>query len=773
MSNSDKHDMDRYFNDPEYRRKKIDRKKGDEAHSRIDHVKNWYHNQGEIIKYGIIAGAFLLLLAVAFFFYLYQGIPSIEELENPKTATATLIKSRDGVVLDKFYKENRTYVPIEDISPHVVDALIATEDHRFYQHWGIDMIRTLAIPYHLIQGEIEGGSTLTQQLARNLYKKIGRDFSVVRKLREMITAIDIEQHYTKREIIELYLNTVEFPNSAFGIEAAAQTHYGKSAEDLTISEAAMMVGSVNAVYAYNPRLFPARAKSRRNLVLAQMNKRGFISDEVFNNLRQDSVRLDYHPPSQSETESQYFAQYVRQKVQDWAKKNNYNLETDGLVIHTTIDSRMQYYAQKAVEEKLDSLQTIFENEWTSPGGSYMDQLWEEYPSFLKSFIRETDRYKNAFSKYNTDQESVVFDSLLADEAFVDSVKRARTKLQAGFVAIDPVNGNIRAWVGGKNYGNVQYDHVYQSRRQTGSTFKPFVYTVAIDNGFKPYHKISKYPSTFTYSDGRKWSPSDPSIPEGPDKLPLRQGLARSLNNVTINLLPELSGAPNATRVEQLAPAARKIKQMAMNFGIDLKGTQAYPSIALGTAKASLLEMVSAYTTFANQGVHVEPIAITRIEDKQGNIVKEYNAQSREEVISPETAYMMIDMMRGVIRGGEGYYGTGVRLRYKYNVQQDVAGKTGTTQNAADNWFVAMMPHLVMGAWVGGEDRRIRFPTWSRTGQGAHTALPIVGRFINLATSDPDVPWSYDAFESPPGFIMPKPPEEQGINTWQNNQRIDW
>lgn len=769
--------MDRYFNDPEYRREKIEAQKkenNNKGTSRFHQAHNWYKNQGEIIKYGIIAAAIILIFIVTFFIYLYQGLPSIKELENPKTATATLIKSRDGVVLDKFYEENRTYVPIEDISPHVVDALIATEDHRFYEHWGIDMVRTLAIPYHLIQGEVEGGSTLTQQLARNLYKKIGRDFSVIRKLREMITAVDIEQHYTKREIIELYLNTVEFPNSAFGIEAASETHYGKPAKDLTISESAMMIGSVNAVYAYNPRLFPERARNRRNVVLAQMRKRGFINDKAYQSLSQDSVRLDYHPPSKSETESQYFGQYVRKQVQDWAKENNYNLDTDGLVIHTTIDSRLQLYAQQAVEEKLDSLQVIFEDEWTSPNGEYMDQLWNKYPNFFKSFMRETDRYKNGFSKYDTDQESVVFDSLLADEAYVDSLKHARTKLEAGFVAIDPVNGNIRAWVGGNNYGNVQYDHVYQSKRQTGSTFKPFVYTVAIDNGFKPYHKFSKYPSKFYDSSGRVWAPSDPSLPEGPDEIPLRQGLARSLNNVTVGLLPEIAGAPGTTKLEDLQPAARKIKQMAINFGIDLKGTQAYPSIALGTAKASLLEMVSAYTTFANQGVHVEPIAITRIEDKQGNIVKEYNVQSREEVISPETAYIMVDMMRGVIRGGEDYYGTGVRLRSTYKVQQDVAGKTGTTQNAADNWFVAMMPHLVMGAWVGGEDRRIRFPTWSRTGQGAHTALPMVGRFINLATSDPDAPWSYDAFESPPGFVMPKPPEEgDDNNTWQNNQRIDW
>jgi penicillin-binding protein 1A len=775
MSNSN-NDMDRYFSDPEYRRNKVDAQK--EASTQSDSsgfekTKTWYQNQTNTFKYGTAAAGVIVLLFIAFFIYLYQGLPSIKELENPKTASATLILSRDGVVLDKYFTENRTYVPIKEISPYAVEALIATEDHRFYDHWGIDMVRTLAIPYHLMQGEVEGGSTLTQQLARNLYKKIGRDFSVVRKLREMITAIDIEQNYTKREIIELYLNTVEFPNSAFGIETASQTHYGKPAKDLTLTESAMLVGSVNAVYAYNPRLFPERAMSRRNVVLSQMNKRGLLSNQAFTTLRQDSIKLDYHPPSKSSTESRYFGQYIRQTIENWAKENNYNLDTDGLTIHTTIDSRLQEYAQQAVEEKLDSLQVIFEDEWTSTNGEYMDQLWEKYPRFLKSFIRETNRYKNGFSKYDTKQESVVFDSLLADKAYVDSLKRARTKLEAGFVAIDPNNGNIRAWIGGSNYGSVQYDHVFQSRRQTGSTFKPFVYAVAIDNGYKPYHKLSKYPSKFYDRSGRVWDPKDPSIPEGPEMISLRQGLARSLNNITVGLLPEIAGAPETTKLEDLQPAARKIKQMASNFGIDMSNTPAYPSIALGTAQASLLELVSAYTTFANEGVHVDPIAITRIEDKQGNIVKEYQDESRQEVISPETAYMMVDMLRGVIRGGEDYYGTGVRLRATYNVQQDVAGKTGTTQNAADNWFVAMMPHLVMGAWVGGEDRRIRFPTWSRTGQGAHTALPMVGQFIKLASSDPDVNWSKDSFKSPPGFVMPEAPEEGANSNWQNNQRIDW
>lgn len=777
-------EVDRYFSDPAYRRKKVAERNGKGGNNSSGNHKSkgtsfFNAEQNNILRYAGIALLVVALFVIGFIIFLFQGLPPTESLENPKTATASVVRSRDGVVLDRYYTENRTDVPIEQISPHVIDALVATEDHRFYNHWGIDMVRTMAIPFHLLRGSVQGGSTITQQLARNLYRiEIGLEFSVVRKLREMITAIEIEQKYTKREILEMYLNTVEFPNSAFGIESAAQTHYGKNAKDLTIAEAATLVGSLNAVYYYNPRINPDNSTRRRNTVLYLMKERGFISQDVYQKLHNEPIALNYNPPSKSGRENRYFGEYIRKQVDEWTEENGYDLFTDGLTIYTTIDSRLQKSAERAVREKLDSLQVIFEDEWTSPGGNYMDVLWERYPQFLKNFIRTTDRYKNGFTKYNTDQESVVFDSLMADEAYVDSVKRVKTRLQAGFVAIEPANGNILAWVGGADYGNVQYDHVYQSRRQTGSTFKPFVYAVAIDNGYQPYHKFSKYPTKYYDRKGKAWDPKDPSVPSGPEMVPLRQALARSLNNVTVRLLPEIAGAPNTTRLEDLEPAARKIKHMASNFGINMQGVPPYPSIALGTAQASLLEMVSAYTTFANEGVHIEPVAITRIEDKEGNIIKEYHPEYQQEVISPETAYIMIDMMRGVIRGGDGYHGTGVRLRNTYNVQQDVAGKTGTTQNSADNWFIAMMPHVVMGSWVGGEDRKIRFRTDLRysIGQGARTALPIVGRFINLATSNPDIPWNYEPFSPPPGFVMPIDPEaanNENPSKGKTKGRIGW
>lgn len=769
MSHPNNIDQERYFNDPEYRKqiaKEFDKRSTSNSRLRQAII---------VVGCALVLG---LMIISTYGFILFQGLPSIDQLENPETAIASEVRSRDGVVLDKYFTENRTWVRYQDISPYATQALISTEDHRFYNHWGMDMFRTLAIPINILRGRIEGGSTLSQQLARNLYKEIGLKFSVNRKFREMITAVQIEKNYTKKEIIEMYLNTVEYSNSAFGIEAASRTHFNKSSKDLNILEAATLVGSVNAVYAYNPRLFPERSKQRRNIVLRLMNRQGYISGSELIGYSKLDIDLDYQPPSKSGRVNRYFGEYVRQKIATWAEDNGYNLFTDGLVIHTTIDSRLQAHAERAVQVKLDSLQNIFEREWTSSGsGIYMDRLWEKYPSFLDSFLEDTDEYKNGFQTYQTSIRKVVLDSLKMDSIFVDSVLKSRTRLEASFVGIDPSNGNIMAWVGGSNYGNVQFDHVYQARRQAGSTFKPFVYAVAIDNGYKPYHTFSKYPTKYYDRNGNVWDPKDETVASGPINISLREALARSLNNITVRLLPEIAGEPGTNELWKLDPAARKIKAMASNLGIDMSKTPAYPSLALGTAEVSLLEITSAYTTFANEGVHIDPIAITRIEDREGNVLVEYHPEYKQEVISPETAYLMVDMMRGVIRGGDGYNGTGVRLRNVYGVRQDIAGKTGTTQNSADNWFIAMTPHLVMGSWVGGEDRRIRFPTDRAysIGQGARTALPIVGTFINFVTEDPLAYWNYDAFSPPAGFIMPEEPNKNRNEMAGDNNKgtIGW
>lgn len=692
---------------------------------------------GILVLIGLVSGGI-------FFIYLIQGLPSLEELENPRTDMASFVMSRDGEVLDQYFTENRRAVRYDEISSHVIDALIATEDHRYYGHWGMDMYRTLSIPYHILRGDPQGGSTISQQLARNLYRQIGREVSVRRKLREIITAVQIERNYTKKEIIEMYLNTVEFSNSAYGIETAALTHFNKPASDLNIVEAATLIGSLKAVSMYNPRTRPDNARSRRNVVLALMTRHGFINAEDYQALRDQEIVLDYNPPFRQSQQTRYFGAYVRQQVSDWAEANGYDLERDGLVIHTTIDSRMQQHAQRALDNQVQQVQSEFERVWTNE--KPFDELNDRFPRILESFIQETDTYREKVADGSSPDDAL--DELKTNEAFVDSLMDRRYRVEGGFVGIDPATGHVLTWVGGTDYGQIQRDNVYQSRRQTGSTFKPFVYAVAIDNGYRPHHRFSSYPISFFDDSGARWSPRDPPGATYDDQMTLRDALARSSNNVTVRLLPELAGNPGTNRLEELTPAVHRIADLAEQMGF--RGNiERYPSIVLGTAEASLLEMTSAYATFANQGVYIEPMAIERIEDSDGNILAEFQSQHQEEVMNPETAYYVLDMMREVIRSG-----TGISMRWRVSgFDQDMAGKTGTTARSADAWFVGMTPQIVMGSWIGGEDRRIRFPQGSQVGQGSRSALPVVARFVNYAKNDNDVNWSTEAFQQPQGFIM--------------------
>lgn len=715
-----------------------------------------------------------LIGGLIFFYYLAQGLPSIQELENPRTDMASFVLSRDGEVLDSYFVENRRFVSIEEISPHTVNALIATEDHRFFDHWGIDMFRTLAIPYHVLRGSPQGGSTISQQLARNLYRSIGREFSVIRKLREMITAVQIERNYTKQEIIEMYLNTVEFSNSAFGIESAARTHFNKEALYLDIPESAVLIGSLQAVSYFNPRRNPENATRRRNIVLRQMLARGFITEDKYQELSAEEIALDYQRPRTKSRQSRYFGEFVRRQVESWADENGYDLYRDGLRVRTTIDARMQQHAEQVMEQKVDSLQTAFVKEW---GGDdvddeegYMPDYFEKFPHHLREYIRESGEYQEAARSTAMTQEEIV-DSLLTQDDFVEQIKRQRVRLEGGFVALEPGTGHVLAWVGGTDYSSIQRDNVRDMQRQAGSTFKPFVYALAIDNGYKPYHEFSRFPKSFRDTNGNIWAPNDISISSGPEMVSLREALARSLNNVTIRLLPELAGAPDTDQLDDLYPAARQIKSMAQRVGIK-SDLDVYPAIALGTAEVNLLELVNSYSTFANNGVRVDPISILRIEDREGNVLFEAPPQMQEEVISPITAYTIIDMLRGVISGGSWGHGTGVRLR-NMGIRQDVAGKTGTTNDAADNWFIGAFPHVVAGAWIGGEDRRVRFPDDSYMGQGARTALPIVGEWALRVMNDPQANWSDESFEQPAGYVPDPIAEERNETENQQRGRIDW
>ncbi len=786
MSNNFPYDEERYLNDPEYRKEIRERQKKQQQ-SRVQITKKRTES-GPIrlvdrlsgspmrVFMSLIAATLVLMLigGSIFLFFLAQGLPSIEELENPRTDIASFVMSRDGEVLDTYFIENRRFVTIDEISPHTVNALIATEDHRFYDHWGIDMQRTLAIPYHILRGAPQGGSTISQQLARNLYRSIGRDVSVIRKLREMITAIQIERNYTKSEIIQMYLNTVEFSNSAFGIESAARTHFNKESRDLTVEESAVLIGSLQAVSRFNPRLNPENSQRRRNIVLSQMHRRGFISQEDFQTLAAEPIALDYQRPRAQSRQSRYFGEYVRQELMGWAAENGYDVYRDGLVVHTTIDANMQRHAERVMEAKVDSLQGEFVRVWGGDGGDgrYMNRYFERFPHHLREYVQESGEFQTAVREHGMSRQAAL-DSLMAQSDFVDTIKRQRVRLEGGFVAIEPGTGHVLAWVGGTDYSSIQRDNVSQLRRQAGSTFKPFVYALAIDNGYQPYHEFSRYPLSFRDRSGNIWAPNDMSIAPGPEMVSMREAISRSLNNVTVRMLPELAGHPGTDQLEDLFPAARQIADMARKMGIK-SPMNAVPSIALGTAEVNLLELVNSYATFANSGVFMDPVTILRIEDREGNILFEAPPQMQQEVMSPLTAYVMIDMMRGVVSGGDWGHGTGVRFR-NMGIRQDVAGKTGTTNNAADNWFVSVFPHVVAGAWVGGEDRRIRFPERSMIGQGARTALPIVGEWALRVSNDENGNWSYDAFEQPVGYV-PDPPRDQRRQDRQETERrgrVDW
>lgn len=792
-TNENAFDEERYLNDPEYRKRIIEQGKAEpeekparEASSASSEERApaaatpqayWQKMTATPMRVfvSLLGLGFVLAFVggLIFFYYLAQGLPSIQELENPRTDMASFVLSRDGEVLDSYFVENRRFVSIEEISPHTVNALIATEDHRFFNHWGIDMRRTLAIPYHVLSGNPQGGSTISQQLARNLYRSIGREVSVIRKLREMITAVQIERNYTKHEIIEMYLNTVEFSNSAFGIEAAARAHFNKEALYLNIPESATLIGSLQAVSYFNPRRNPENAKRRRNIVLRQMVARGFLSDDEYQEMGAEDIVLDYQRPRVQSRQSRYFGEHVRREVEGWAEENGYDLYRDGLRVRTTIDSRMQHHAERVMEQKVDSLQTAFVEAWGGTGeeNGHMPDYFERFPHHLREYIRESGEFQEARRMGSQTQEEIV-DSLMNQPEFVEVIKKQRVRLEGGFVAIEPGTGHVLAWVGGTDYSTIQRDNVQDMRRQAGSTFKPFIYALAIDNGYKPYHEFSRFPKSFRDEEGNVWAPNDISISSGPEMVSLREALARSLNNVTVRLLPELAGAPDTDQLSDLFPAARQIKQMAERVGIN-SNLNAVPAIALGTGEVNLLELVNSYATFANSGVRIEPISILRIEDREGNVLFEAPPQMQEEVISPITAYTIIDMMRGVISGGSWGHGTGVRLR-NMGIRQDVAGKTGTTNDAADNWFIGAFPHVVAGAWIGGEDRRVRFPDNSYMGQGARTALPIVGEWALRVMNDPEANWTDESFEQPAGYVPDPIAEERVERSDQPNRgRIDW
>ncbi|RMF60363.1 MAG: penicillin-binding protein [Bacteroidetes bacterium] len=697
---------------------------------------------------------------------LTDELPSLEQIENPNFQLASIAYTADGRELARYARQNRTWVTFEEISPHVINALIATEDHRFYEHWGIDLFRTMAIPYHLLRGDPQGGSTITQQLARNLYnEQIGRRVTVPRKLKEMITAVELERRYTKREIIEMYLNTVEFGYNAYGIEAAARTFYGKDPMELDPLESATLIGMLKGTTIYNPVTRPENARLRRNVVLRQMIKHGHLSEDYYEAHKDDPVGASYHSYAITNTMAPHFARYVGEQVSAWARTQGLDLYTDGLVIYTTLDSRLQELATRAVTEQMEGLQAVVDYEWSQPSDNLYSTevadylklresgrvkpfayLWSARKDLVNQFIRETARFAS-LRRQGLSPEAAL-DSLRRNEAFMDSLKTNKTRLEAGLVSIEPRTGHVKVWVGGRKMEEDWNDHVAQTRRQPGSTFKPFVYTAAIHNGWSPYYTLPD--STFEYVDaaGNVWSPQNTGGSSG-EMVTLRQGLARSLNTITARLMLEIGPS--------------EVAFFARRMGIK-SPLEEVPALALGTSDVTLLEITSAYATLANGGLYNEPVVVTRIEDRNGNVLFEYEP-APSEALSEATAYTMVDMLRAVIQEG-----TGIRIRTQFGLgEYDLAGKTGTTQNSADGWFILMHPDLVTGAWVGFNDRRLAFRTdyW---GQGAHNALFLVGDFFRRATLAGDL-ISKNRFPTPEDYGLPTPAAED--TPGRDRGRISW
>ncbi|WP_425495099.1 penicillin-binding protein 1A [Pandoraea aquatica] len=667
-------------------------------------ARAWHHLRHPTRRGVLIAVAALPCLLVAYTLILIPFTPSIRDIRRAKVDQPAQVLSADGKLLAEFRPSNREWVALKDISPNVVKALVSTEDHRFYEHHGIDLTRTAGAALRTFSGDRQGGSTITQQLARNLYPDdIGRAPTLTRKLKEAITALKIEALYTKPEILETYLNTVPFLYNAYGIEMAARTYFDKSADQLDVVEAATLVGMLKGNSYYNPVINPERALQRRNTVLAQMVKFGDLDASKLAALQKRPLRVDFERQTEEPGPAPHFAQQLRKWLIGWADRNDYNIYSDGLVVHTTIDARLQSMATQALTRQANQLQGIADANWSARGG------WRDSTALVQSFVRETAEYRNAVA--GGEAPEAAMKRLFADKAFMQNLRTTKTRVQAGFLAIDPRTGEIRAWVGSRDFTTDPFDHVQQARRQPGSTFKPFVYGAAFVKGRKPDDTIVDQVVEIPLAGGEIWRPSDDTAPTN-KPMKLADALAQSRNTVTAQLMQDVG----PSRVVGLARA----------MGVRESKLDAVPSLALGTSPVSLKEMVAAYGTIADGGEYREPTMVTEITNSEGEVLATFSPARPERALSENDDYTLLDTMRGVINRG-----TGNAIRTRFGIRADVAGKTGTTQDNADGWFILMQPQLVAGAWVGFNDSRItlRSDYW---GQGAHSALPIVGDVFSRA-----------------------------------------
>ncbi|MGV3742197.1 MAG: penicillin-binding protein 1A [Burkholderiaceae bacterium] len=686
-----------------------------------------------VFLYGLIGIASLsILLFAAAAIYVYRLVPQTPEiayLNEVKVAQPSVVLTADGTELMSFRRNFQEWVTLDKISPHVIQALIATEDKRFYDHRGVDVGRTLAAMFFTVRGDTQGGSTITQQLARNIFsEEIGRSRNINRKLKEIITALKIERQYGKDEILEIYLNTVPFLYNAFGIEMAARTYFGQSAAQLGPLESATLVGMLKGTHYYNPVVNPERAQARRNVVLAQMRKQAHLTEDEYLSLRNQPLQVRFSRQLDQSGPSTHFSEHVRKWLIDWADRHDYDLYADGLIVHTTLDETLQEAALRAVEKQGQALQNIADVEWGRKTESVLSHspdlygkmrskvepfsyFWNSRSDVVEAFIRETPEYRKAFAA--TNNEFLALDKLKQDKKFMKRLREQKTRLETGFVAIDPESGEVKAWVGSRDFERDQFDHVAQAVRQPGSTFKPIVYGAALELGYNPLRTYRDNLITIRAPDGDLWRPTDMTAPTG-RAMSMREGLIHSKNTITAQVMQD-AGLSN-------------IVSLAKAVGVNQSRLAQVPSLALGTSPVTLLEMVTAYATIADAGQFKQPVFVKRITDRNGNLVAEFASQPKR-ALSENTATELIDMMRGVVNRG-----TGQVVKSLFGINADIAGKTGTTQNNTDGWFIMMHPNLVAGSWVGFNDSRItmRSDYW---GQGGHNALLVVGDFYRQALKE--------------------------------------
>ncbi|MES2413313.1 MAG: transglycosylase domain-containing protein [Pseudomonadota bacterium] len=649
------------------------------------------------------------VLVLLYVLILIPFTPSISDLRKAKTAKPSMVLSADGKELAVFKRANRDWVKLEDISPSVVQALIATEDHRFYDHHGMDFRRTAAAALSTLKGDMQGGSTITQQLARNLYPEdIGRSATVTRKIKEAITALKIESVYTKDEILETYLNTVPFLYNAYGIEMAARTYFDKSADELEVLESATLIGMLKGTSYYNPVVNPARALQRRNTVLGQMARHGKIPDAKLAALKKTPLKIDFERQGEPLGAAPHLAQQLKRWLIEWADKNDYNIYADGLVVRTTIDSRLQAMANAAVTLQTDRLQAVANSDWRLTSGWNPKARTGQSRETVLAFICESKEYKAARAAGYSESDSLK--AFQGNAEVMQKLRNDKLRLQAGFMALDPTNGHVKAWVGSRDYLTDQFDHVSQARRQPGSTFKPFVYGAAFENGSRPSDVFVDQALEIPLGDGNFWRPGDAGGPSGAP-MSLRQGLMYSKNSITAQVM------------QVVGP--QHVAKLARSMGVRQSKMDEVLSLALGTSPVTLKEMVSSYSTLANDGRYIEPVMITRVEDRDGKVLEQMVEPIAETAMPTTVAQTLIDVLRGAVDQG-----TGTGIRSRYGIRADVAGKTGTTQDNTDAWFILMSPKLVAGAWVGFNDNRVTMG--SGWGQGAQAALPIVGEFFRQA-----------------------------------------